>query len=99
MHNKDINNYSEHILTPTMEDYLEAIFNLAKEKRPVRVRYVAQKLGVKMPAVTNMLKILVKRGLIKYEKHEYLELTRKGSKVGTDIDQRHEILRSFLLMY
>jgi len=39
-------------LTPTMEDYLEAIFNLAKEKRVVRVRDIAKKLGVKMPTVT-----------------------------------------------
>ena len=96
MHKKDINNTSQNILTPTMEDYLEAIFNLAKEKGAVRVRDIAKRLGVKMPAVSNMLKTLRKRGLIKYEKYEYLELTGKGSKVGRHIAQRHEILRRFL---
>ena len=83
-------------LTPTMEDYLEAIFNLAKEKRVVRVRDIARKLGVKMPTVTNMLKTLSDKGLIDYEKYEYLELTGRGSDVGSDIDQRHQILRRFL---
>ena len=83
-------------LTPTMEDYLEAIFNLAKEKRVARVRDIAKKLGVKMPTVTNMLKTLSDKGLIDYEKYEYLELTGKGSDVGSDIDQRHQILRRFL---
>ena len=83
-------------LTPTMEDYLEAIFNLAKEKRVVRVRDIARKLGVKMPTVTNMLKTLSNKGLIDYEKYEYLELTGRGSDVGSDIDQRHQILRGFL---
>lgn len=83
-------------LTPAMEDYLEAIFNLAKEKRAVRVRDIAKKLGVKMPTVTNMLKTLSDKGLIDYEKYEYLELTGKGSDVGSRIDQRHQILRRFL---
>ena len=83
-------------LTPTMEDYLEAIYNLAQQKRVVRVRDIAKKLGVKMPTVTNMLKTLSDKGLIDYEKYEYLELTGKGSAAGSDIDQRHQILRKFL---
>jgi len=83
-------------LTPTMEDYLEAIFNLAKEKRIVRVRDIAKRLGVKMPTVTSMLKTLSDKGLIDYEKYEYLELTGRGSDVASHIDQRHQILRGFL---
>jgi len=79
-----------------MEDYLEAIYNLAKEKRAVRVRDIAKKLDVKMPTVSNMLKTLSDKGLIDYEKYEYLELTDKGSDVGQEIDNRHQIFRSFL---
>jgi DtxR family Mn-dependent transcriptional regulator len=96
MRNKGIDDSSKDRITPTMEDYLEAIFNLAKEKRVVRVRDIAKKLGVRMPTVTNMLKTLSDKGLIDYEKYEYLELTGKGSDVGSDIDQRHQILREFL---
>ena len=83
-------------LTPAMENYLEAIFNLGKEKRVVRVKDIAKRLGVKMPTVTNMLKTLSERELIEYEKYEYLELTKKGSDVGEEIDRRHHVLRSFL---
>lgn len=83
-------------LTPTMEDYLEAIYNLAKEKRAVRVRDIAKRLGVRMPTVTNMLKTLSERGMIDYEKYEYLALTKKGGTVGQEIDRRHQIFRSFL---
>jgi len=92
----DINNTSKNLLTPTMEDYLEAIYNLGKEKRTIRVRDIAKKLGVKMPTVTDMLKTLRKKGLIDYEKYEHLELTEKGSDAGSEIDQRHQILRRFL---
>jgi DtxR family transcriptional regulator, Mn-dependent transcriptional regulator len=83
-------------LTPTMENYLEAIYNLDHEKRVVRVKDIAKRLGVKMPTVTNMLKTLNDRGLINYERYEFLELTDKGEGVGKEIDKRHRILRDFL---
>lgn len=91
-----MNTISKNPITPTMEDYLEAIYNLSKEKRAIRVRDIAKKLAVKMPTVTNMLKTLSENGLIDYEKYEYLELTEKGSNVGQEIDHRHQILRKFL---
>lgn len=83
-------------LTPTMENYLEAIYNLDNEKRVVRVKDIAKRLGVKMPTVTNMLKTLNDRGLVNYERYEYLELTDKGEDVGKEIDRRHHIFRDFL---
>jgi len=96
MENSAIKTDSHKLLTPAMEDYLEAIFNLSREKRVVRVKDIAKRLGVKMPTVTSMLKTLSERGLIDYEKYEYLELTQKGSAVGEEIDRRHHVLRSFL---
>jgi len=96
MENSTLKKNSHKPLTSTVEDYLEAIFNLGKEQRVVRVKNIAKRLGVKMPTVTNMLKTLSERELIEYEKYEYLELTKKGSDVGEEIDRRHHILRSFL---
>lgn len=84
------------LLTPTMEDYLEAIYSISKEKRVVRVKNIAKRIGVKMPTVTNMLKSLSQKGFVDYEKHEFLELTNKGRKVGKEIDRRHQIIRNFL---
>ncbi len=83
-------------ITSTMEDYLETIFQLNREKGAIRVKNIAKKMGVKMPTVTNMLKTLNDKGLIDYEKHEYLELTRAGLKVGKEIERRHNAIRSFL---
>ena len=96
MENEVANDLLAEPITSTMEDYVEAIFSLGKEKRYVRVKDIAKKLGVKMPTVTNMLKTLSKRGLIDYEKYEYLELTDKGSDVGREIHRRHHVLRNFL---
>ena len=96
MATKGSNSIPQKPITPAMEDYLEAMFNLGKEKRAIRVKDIAKRLDVKMPTVTNMLKTLSERGYIDYEKYEYLELTKKGNRVGREIHRRHEVLRSFL---
>jgi DtxR family Mn-dependent transcriptional regulator len=83
-------------LTSVMEDYLEAIFNLDKEKKVVRVKDIAKRLDVKMPTVSSMLKTLSKRELVNYEKYEYVELTADGADVGREMQRRHEVLRKFL---
>ncbi len=83
-------------ITSTMEDYLEAIFNISQEKKAVRVKDIARRLGVRMPTVTNMLKTLSERGMIDYEKYEYLELMKKGSDAGQEIAHRHQTFKSFL---
>jgi DtxR family Mn-dependent transcriptional regulator len=96
MENKGVKNNLAKPLTPAMENYLKAIYNLDKEKRVVRVRDIAKRLGVRMPTVTSMLKTLSKRKLVDYEKYEYLELTDTGRSIGKKIYHRHCVLRSFL---
>ncbi len=83
-------------LTPTMEDYLEAIFDLEKSKKAVRVKDIAGRMNVKMPTVTSMLKTLSAKGLVNYEKYEYVELTANGITVGKEISRRHQVLFKFL---
>ena len=87
---------TEKPLTPVMEDYLEAITDLDKEKKAIRVRDIAKRMDVKMPSVTSMLKTLNERGLVHYEKYEYVELTKDGAAVGNEMRRRHEILLRFL---
>jgi DtxR family Mn-dependent transcriptional regulator len=79
-----------------MEDYLEAVLNLEKEKKAVRVKDIAEKMSVKLPTVTSMLNNLVKRDLIYHEKYEYVELTAKGRHIAKDVWRRHLIFRDFL---
>ena len=87
---------AEKPLTSVMEDYLEAIFDLDQEKRFVRVKDIAKRMDVKMPTVSSMLKALNDRGLVNYEKYEYIELTKAGAKVGKEMRRRHGVLLKFL---
>jgi len=79
-----------------MEDYLEAIFDLDQKKKFVRVKDIAKRMDVKMPTVSSMLKTLNDRGMVNYEKYEFVELTKDGSDVGKEMRRRHEVLLKFL---
>ncbi len=96
MANKQQNTLAEKPLTSAMEDYLEAIFDLDQQKKVVRVKDIAKRLNVKMPTVTSMLKTLSKRGMVHYEKYEYVEPTREGAKIGEEMRRRHGVLARFL---
>lgn len=87
---------AEKPLTSVMEDYLEAIFDLDNEKRVVRVKDIAKRMAVKMPTVSSMLKTLRNRGLVHYEKYEFVELTEDGADVGKEMRRRHQTLYRFL---
>ena len=89
-------NLTDKPLTSVMEDYLEAIFDLDKEKRAVRVKDIAKRMAVKMPTVSSMLKTLRSRGLVHYEKYEFVELTKNGADVGKEMRRRHQTLYRFL---
>jgi len=83
-------------LSASLEDYLEAIFELDKSKRAVRVKDVAKKLGVTMPSVNGALKNLEARGLIEHEKYEYIELTESGFFHASKVASRHKLIFMFL---
>jgi DtxR family transcriptional regulator, Mn-dependent transcriptional regulator len=83
-------------LSSTLEDYLEAIFRIEKEKRAARVRDISNYLGVAKSTVNAALKSLASKDLIDYEPYELITLTAKGRKQATDIIINHEIIRDFL---
>lgn len=90
------NGPKEKPLTSVMEDYLEAIYNLDEENKIVRVKDIAKRMDVKMPTVSSMLKTLNTRGMVNYEKYEYVELTQSGASIGKEMRRRHKTLQRFL---
>jgi len=83
-------------LTPSLEDYLEAILTLEKENRVARVKDIAELLNVQMPSVTGALKTLKQKNLINYEKNSYISLTNKGISVAGAIQDLHSAVYLFL---
>ncbi|MBM3494969.1 MAG: metal-dependent transcriptional regulator [Armatimonadetes bacterium] len=83
-------------ITATMEDYLEGIFLLSRDRRVVRMRDIAGMLGVTPSTATTTVQALAKRGLLFHEKYEDVVLTDKGRDIAEDVLRRHTEIRAFL---
>jgi len=79
-----------------MEDYLEAVAFLKREKGVARVRDIGRLLNVKKPSVTSALNTLSRAGLVLHERYGYVELTPEGKKIASYVQSRHDILVEFL---
>lgn len=82
--------------TPSMEDYIEQIYNLMESKGYARVSDIAEALEVHPSSVTKMVQKLDKDDYLNYEKYRGFILTAKGKKVGERLVFRHELLEDFL---
>jgi DtxR family transcriptional regulator, manganese transport regulator len=81
-----------------LEDYLEAIYNLYKEKGYVSVADISEKLGVKPPTVSSMIVNLAKKGYLEHQKYRGMRLTPSGEKVARSVIKRHQIISELLSM-
>ena len=77
------------------EDYLEAIFFIAREKKVARAKDIAQRLLVRAPSVTSALRSLAALGLVNYTPYDLITLTEPGLEVAREIVGRHEALSNF----
>lgn len=84
-------------LTRNMEDYLEAIYALSKDKE-VRVTDIARRLEIKSPSVSEMLRKLDKCRYVVYEPYGRIMLTKKGELLGKTVMVRHETIKKFLMI-
>ena len=86
------------LTSPKMEDYLEVIYELLKEKGYVKSKDISRILNVKASTVTIMLKTLAEKKLINYEKYGGITLTEEGVKKAEEISKKHKIIIDFLLL-
>ena len=79
-----------------MEDYLEAILNVADASGIARSKDIAASLSVARPSVTGALKLLAKKGFINYRPYGYVTLTQAGLAQAGRVAKKHDIIKSFL---
>lgn len=82
-------------LSASLEDYLEAIYNLTNVANVARSKDIAGALGVSRASVTAALKALTEKKLVHYKPYGYTTLTEKGRDVAGRIVRRHEMLAEF----
>jgi DtxR family Mn-dependent transcriptional regulator len=84
-------------LSASLEDYLEAIFNLADGAGGARSRDIARTLGVARSSVAGALRLLRDRGLASHEPYGAVRLTRRGQVLAQEVVRKHDILTSFFV--
>lgn len=82
-------------LTEGLENCIEAILLEERERRIVRTKHLARRLGVTSPSVNAFVKELALRGLVKHEPYGPVELTPRGRREAESIYSRHAVLYRF----
>ncbi len=83
-------------LSASQEEYVSAIWAIARDKKAARAIDIGRRLGVKGPSVTSALKSLAEKGLVNYAPYDLVTLTALGERIAEDIERRRKILRTFL---
>ena len=84
-------------LSASLEDYLEAIYEIELKNRFVRVKDIANKLSVNSPSVTGALISLKQKKLVNYEPYQFVTLTEAGKVIASEVLHRHTVLRDFFI--
>ena len=95
---RDANRIVRGSRTDRMEDYLEVVYELVRQKGYATTVDISDYLNVSSPSVTSMMKKLDEKGFLRYEKYRGMSLTEKGIEVAKAIHKRHGILSEFFRM-
>lgn len=84
-------------LSASLQDYLEAIYHIARKKGAARVKDIAERLEVSSPSVTGALRALSEKGLVNYAPYDVVSLTEEGTEAAEAVVLRHETLHDFFV--
>lgn len=82
-------------LTPSLEDYLETVYELVRDQKLARVKDIAKARGVRAGSVSPAMRRLAAMGLVDYAHREYIDLTPAGEQLARSIYARHQLLSRF----
>ncbi|HRH67525.1 MAG TPA: metal-dependent transcriptional regulator, partial [Bacteroidia bacterium] len=80
------------------ENYLKAIYKLLeKGEKKISTTAIAALVETAPASVTDMLKKLAEKRLIRYEKYQGVALSGSGKKVAVNIIRKHRLWELFLV--
>lgn len=86
------------MLTYSEENYLKTIFHLSQgQKHGISTNAIASKIETKASSVTDMIKKLNEKKLIKYQKYQGVTLTSEGLMAAKMIVRKHRLWEVFLV--
>jgi Mn-dependent DtxR family transcriptional regulator len=84
-------------MTSSLEDYLEAVFIISKEKDNVRITDIAEFLGVSKPSVNRAINTLTQNGYLEHVTYGDILITPQGESYAANVLRRHKLIKHFLI--
>jgi len=84
------------MISVNKEDYLRAFYLQEEKGEKITVTETADYMDVSKASVSEMLKKLVAKGLINYERYSDITLTLKGKNFARKLTARHRLIEYFL---
>tara|TARA_Y100000588_G_C14005262_1_gene817491 strand:- start:245 stop:904 length:660 start_codon:yes stop_codon:yes gene_type:complete len=82
--------------TPTVEDYMLAIYSFEYEKTEVIAARLAERLDVSPPTVSATIDRMVRDGYVQVDPNHAIRLTASGSEMSEKIARRHRLIERWL---
>lgn len=82
--------------SPSIEDYLKAIFALTEHDDTATTSDIASTLSVQPASVSGMVKRLADLGVVEHEPYRGVSLTPSGRREALRIVRRHRIIETYL---
>lgn len=85
------------MLSRSEEDHLKAVYALLQDGDAALTKDIAGRLRTKASSVTDMLKKLADKGLLRHEPYYGVKLTAKGRTHALQLVRRHRLWETFLV--
>ena len=83
--------------SPSVEDYVRAIYGLSERGVAVTNATLTQRLGLSPSSVSGMINKLAQLGLVTHVRYGSIELTLEGRRLAYDVLRRHRLIELFLV--
>ena len=85
-------------ITVSSENYLEVIYELARDGKPVRSVEVAKEMDVSKASVNKAIGVLRDAGYVEQELYGSIQLTPLGTARAKEVMLRHQVVKRFLIV-
>ena len=83
-------------VSPSLEQYIEAIADLLTRDKVCSVSDIAEQVQVSRPAASRAVRELSEQELVEHRSYGYVDLTPKGQSIAEKLTARHVVLYEFL---
>src|SRR5271170_7988717 len=87
------------MINRSTEDYIKGIYRLQKEGHSVSTSVLAKHLKIGDGSVTDMVKKLSDKNLLRYEPYQGVRLTQQGRRLAMKMVRRHRLWEMFLVQF